>query len=190
MADGVMVTGLGIVSPLGGGVDENWTNLVGAALVAALHERFDSDRCNFDVSDRAATRAAPTGLERALEMSRLAATEAMTNAGLWDGQSLQNIDPERIGCTVSASKPFADENSWIAPDVVNDFVSGQFGLAGERRNVVAACATGAYSIALGASWIEQGLCDVVLAGSVEPFPHPLMEAGFRRLRRCYLNSQA
>jgi 3-oxoacyl-[acyl-carrier-protein] synthase II len=67
------------------------------------------------------------------------------------------------------------------PDAINDFVSEQFHLEGERRNVIAACATGAYSIALAASWIEQGICDVVLAGSVEPYPHALMEAGFRQM---------
>lgn len=73
------------------------------------------------------------------------------------------------------------EGTWVPPDAINDFVSNRFGLAGERRNVIAACATGAYSIALGASWIEQGLCDVVIAGSVEPQPHPLIEAGFQRM---------
>ena len=54
---------------------------------------------------RAATWAAPTGFDRALELSRLAATEALADAGLWDGQALQTMDPERMGCTVSASKP-------------------------------------------------------------------------------------
>jgi len=74
-----------------------------------------------------------------------------------------------------------DDVSWAPPDALNDFVARQFGLKGERRNVIAACATGAYSIALAASWIEQGLCDVVLGGSVEPYPHPLIEAGFRQM---------
>jgi 3-oxoacyl-[acyl-carrier-protein] synthase II len=69
----------------------------------------------------------------------------------------------------------------VPPDYINQAVAYDFGLRGECRNVVAACATGAYAIALGASWIEAGLCDVVLAGSVEPYPHPLIEAGFRRM---------
>ena len=69
----------------------------------------------------------------------------------------------------------------IPPESINDFIRNHFGLRGECRNVIAACATGAYSIALAASWIEQGLCDVVLAGSAEPPPHPLMEAGFRNM---------
>jgi len=68
-----------------------------------------------------------------------------------------------------------------SPDEILRFVREQFGLRGDSRNVIAACATGAYSIALGASWIEQGLCDIVLAGSVEPYPHPLIEAGFSQM---------
>ena len=120
------------------------------------------------------------GFSRARALAEAAAAEALTQASLWDGQSLQNIDSERIGCTVSASKPLFNEG-WVAPDAINHAIADRFGLAGERRNVIAACATGAYSIALAASWIEEGLCDVVLAGSAEPSPHPLIEAGFRQM---------
>ena len=108
-------------------------------------------------------------------------TEALMQAGLWDGHALQDVDSERMGCTVSASKPLFGDEAIVAPDGITDFVRSRFGLAGESRNLVAACATGAYSIAMAASWIEQGLCDVVVAGSVEPYPHPLIEAGFRRM---------
>jgi len=109
------------------------------------------------MSFRAGTRPAPTGLDRARELFLFAATEALTDAGLWDGQSLQTVDPSRVGCTVSASKPSstprASRHASRGHQLMN--VSNRFGLRGERRNVIAACATGACSIALGASWIEQ-----------------------------------
>jgi len=186
MSGCVIVTGLGVVSPLGQGVKENWKNLIGADRASARND----------------TRGpAHTGFERACELSQLAAAEALADAGLWDGESLQNIDPERIGCTVSVSKPLATSSPavtgrgsmdsppgsagndvcWAPPDTINDFVANRFGLRGECRNVIAACATGAYAIALGASWIEQGLCDMVLAGSVEPYPHPLIQSGFKQM---------
>ncbi len=114
-------------------------------------------------------------------MSHSAVTEALAMAGLWDDGILQGVDPERVGCTISASKPLFHEDTPYAPDILNEFVSRSFGLKGESRNIIAACATGAYSIAIGASWIEQGLCDAVVAGSVEPYPHPLIEAGFRQM---------
>jgi 3-oxoacyl-(acyl-carrier-protein) synthase len=186
MAEKVLVIGLGVVSPLGRSVEENWKNLVGAGLRARPQSKSHSTQLNFNPGSSnpnfgQTRRSAPTGFERACEFSRWAAAEALTDAGLWDGNGLQDIDPERISCTVSASKPLFDENRPLPPDVINDYVADQFGLEGERRNVIAACATGAYSIALGASWIEQGICDVVLAGSVEPYPHPLIAAGFRQM---------
>jgi len=46
-------------------------------------------------------------------------------------------------------------------------VSNRFGLRGERRNVIAACATGACSIALGAVLDRTGPLRIVLAGSVD-----------------------
>jgi 3-oxoacyl-[acyl-carrier-protein] synthase II len=114
-------------------------------------------------------------------LSQQGAFKALADAGFWDGHCIQGVDSTRFGCTVSASKPLFDDDRVIPPDAINDFVANQFGLEGERRNVIAACATGAYSIALAASWIEQGFCDAVLAGSVEPYPHPLIEAGFKQM---------
>lgn len=132
-------------------------------------------------------------------MAIAATAEAWKNAGL----SQCNLDPERIGCTVSASKPLFmpssptvvsggsmdsplttagnDDFRVVPSDEILRSVRRRFGFQGESRNVIAACATGAYSIAIAASWIEHGLCDVVVAGSVEPLPHPLIEAGFRQM---------
>jgi 3-oxoacyl-[acyl-carrier-protein] synthase II len=114
-------------------------------------------------------------------MAESATSQALEQAGLGYQSDLRHVDPERVGCVVSASKPLFDSDSIVAPDRINAFVKSRFGFTGESRNVVAACATGAYSIAMGASWIEQNLCDVVVAGSVEPYPHPLIEAGFRQM---------
>jgi 3-oxoacyl-[acyl-carrier-protein] synthase II len=163
----VVVTGLGLCSPLGMDVPTNW-RMLNVPSPFAL-SRFLAGEGKYE------------GLARAKELVEIACAEALKDAGLWDGHALQDIDPERIGCTVSASKPLFEEDVPHPPDVINDFIVQRFGLEGESRNVIAACATGAYSIALGASWIEQGLCDIVLAGSVEPYPHPLIAAGFQQM---------
>ena len=113
--------------------------------------------------------------------SETATLEALTDAGFWEGQGVTGLDLERFGSTVSASKPLWIDGQVVAPDIINEQICRRFGIQGENRNVIAACATGAYAVALGASWIEQGLCDVVLAGSVEPAAHELIEAGFRRM---------
>jgi len=115
-------------------------------------------------------------------MAVAAAKEALQQAGLWDGSRLL-IDPETLGCTVSASKPLFGNGreEIIAPDAIHQELRRRFAFRGESRNLIAACATGAYSIATAALWIEEGICDVVLAGSVEPYPHPLIAAGFKQM---------
>jgi 3-oxoacyl-[acyl-carrier-protein] synthase II len=180
----IIVSGVGMVSPLGGNAESSWNAL-----------------CAKEKPCVPTPAGVANGLSRAEEMVQSAVTEALTQAELWDGLSLQGADPERIGCIMSASKPLAksfravssgesmdplpvaagDDVRWISPDAINSFASARFGLLGESRNIIAACATGAYAIAMGASWIEQGLCDAVIAGSVEPYPHPLIEAGFRQM---------
>jgi 3-oxoacyl-[acyl-carrier-protein] synthase II len=226
MTEAVVVTGMGVVSPLGEGIRANWETLTepssglrplrrdlcfarSEAIGPATHRTDGLPKGRrptscIDVGPRPlgrGRRSPGEGLLSATKLANVASSEALQDAGLWDGRSLQNMAPSRLGCTVSASKPlfaspgisapspygrgaseaWGEAASVVPPEAVNDFISEQFNLQGERRNVIAACATGAYSIALAASWIEQGVCDVVLAGSVEPYPHPLIEAGFRRM---------
>lgn len=161
----IAITGLGVCSPLGEGTAANWRRLLkGAAETPGLSPSYPGER-------------------GAIRLAEKAVEEALRQAGLWDGQKLHGVDPERLGCTLSASKPFFDESlaSILPPETVNQSIRRHFGLRGESRNVIAACATGAYAIALAASWIEQGVCDVVVAGSVEPTASPLIAAGFRRM---------
>lgn len=113
-----------------------------------------------------------TPLERAKTLTISVLEQALSQSGYPEAD---------IACTFSASKPFIGEDEVVSADFVNRLTIQQFGLKGESRNVIAACATGAYSIATAASWIEQGLCDVAIAGSVEPAPHPLFLAGFQKM---------
>jgi len=105
-------------------------------------------------------------------LAEQAITQALQQSGHPDAE---------IACTFSASKPLSEDERWLEPGEINTWVRNRFRFSGESRNVVAACATGAYSIATAASWIEQGLCEVAVAGSVEPAPHPLFAAGFRKM---------
>jgi 3-oxoacyl-[acyl-carrier-protein] synthase II len=183
----VVITGLGLVTPLGGDAPTSWKNLIDKPIPSP--GRRTGEGCDegtsgvpspCTLSHLSAGEGCARGFQRAREMAGRACLEALKDAGLWDGERLAGVDPARAGCTVSASKPLF-EGVWLPPDRITSFVRDRFGLRGESRNVIAACATGAYAAALGASWVEEGLCDVVVVGSVEPFPHPLIEAGFRRM---------
>lgn len=184
----VVITGMGACTELAGSVQDLW-NIVKkgpgpkdepiAPLYQASHKNNDLE---------------------VIDIAQTAVHEALNKARLLDGIRIAGIMPDRVGCTFSASKPFLSlaqiPNSIaplgqapfgkgslgiVQPEVVNEVLRERLGVHGESRNVIAACATGAYSVVLGASWIEQGLCDVVISGSVEPPAHPLIEAGFRQM---------
>ncbi len=73
--------------------------------------------------------------------------------------------------------------TWMSslPAAVSQHVAQQAGVIGPVLNPTAACATGIWSIAQGAMLLQQGVCEVVLAGAVESPLSPLTLAGFQRL---------
>ena len=66
-------------------------------------------------------------------------------------------------------------------DAATARLSRKFGALGRVAAPNAACASGAHAIALGASWIENGDADLVLAGAVEPPQHPMIRAAYRNM---------
>jgi 3-oxoacyl-(acyl-carrier-protein) synthase len=100
------------------------------------------------------------------------------------------IDPESVGIVMSSSKgfwpqrlqePFFDVVDWLCCDGAARSIARWLGSQGPVLTPVAACATGAHSVALGANWIEDGRCDVVIAGAVERPIEPLIQAGYQQL---------
>jgi 3-oxoacyl-(acyl-carrier-protein) synthase len=181
VAKGIVITGYGACT----GTAES-----AAALRTSVFETVSKNEPGAALKQLQRSASVVSQLDQALTFARSVTHEALESASLLDAKSKQmdsdvrrrTFDPQRFGMTFSASKPlFASDGTVHPPEVIQDVLSEEFGIDGERRNVVAACATGAYSVALGASWIQQGLCDAVLAGSVEPAAHPLYEAGFRRM---------
>ncbi len=166
----IVITGLGLSTSVGPTLPETWAAVSGPGPT----EQRSRDWGLAPISDI-------SGLLGARRFAQRAVAEALAEARVLESNHLTGIDASRIGCTFSASKPLADGDLWRAPDEITSHIVRHFGFEGESRNVIAACATGVYSIALGASWIEAGLCDVVVAGSVEPDVHPLMAAGFRQM---------
>ncbi|MHB9155082.1 MAG: beta-ketoacyl-[acyl-carrier-protein] synthase family protein [Endomicrobiales bacterium] len=174
-----VVTGMGLVTPLGLGREKTWQALLNGESGVA------PDAANAGVlAARVKTIDVPAPA-RLLSLAFLAAAEAFQDSGLGGAAA----DRERWGCTVSVSKPNLSSSltgkavfsEAFLPFTTGRQLSGIFNLKGPARNITAACATGADSVIIGAQWIEQGLCDVVLAGAVESSMNPLYQAGFRQM---------
>lgn len=202
----VVITGLGLVTPVGLTVDETWANLLagtsGAAPItkfdpANLAVRFACEVKGFDPSpylDRKEARRYDLFAQYGLA----AAHQAMVQAGL-DGGS---TDPERSGCIIGAGiggmqtyqenceayiRKGPDRVSpffvpMFIPDIAAGLASIRYNLQGPNFATVSACASGAH--ALGTSWqmIRGGLADMMLTGGCEAAITGLTLAAFANMK--------
>lgn len=155
----VVVTGIGLVCPLGADRETGWQALIAgrSGTIVPLPQQRDP---------------------RTLALALRAAGEA------WADARPGEVDPDRLACVVSSSKPvLGSGEDWACfpPDIVPAAVARQHGAQGAVLNIASACATGAQSLLMGAGWILEGRADVVLAGAAESALHPLYLAGFKKM---------
>lgn len=159
-----VITGLGLLTPLGADRESSWHALTeGRSAVSPEGGRVPLEE---------------DGETRAIQLALKAAREA------WGQSDLSHVDPDRLGCVVSSSKPLpplGNSGVWRSPEEVPTAVARCFGAQGIVMNLTAACATGTQSLLAAAKWIEEGRADFVLAGASESALHPLYQAGFHRM---------
>jgi 3-oxoacyl-[acyl-carrier-protein] synthase II len=199
----VVVTGLGMTTPVGGNVETTWANLLaGQPGIRLIDGDWTADQPSkiagimavdpAEVLDRVEVRKA----DRSQQAALVAAREAWADAGIED------IDPERLGAVVASgiggiislmdSYDTLRERgpSRISPHMVTMIMpngpAAMVGLeVGARAGVhtpVSACASGAEAISYGARMIQTGRADVVIAGGTEACIHPITMAGFAAMR--------
>lgn len=184
MSGEVVVTGMGVVTPLGESCDEFWKMLnAGASAVRSwddlLKEGFRmSSACRINGYDE-------YPLERGSYMALSAARQALAQARV-------EISRQKIGVFVgstmgeSAAYEAAAGGEKINPKDYSASCFGRFlqrklGFEGVSRTYSSACAAGNYAINAGKRMIEKGEIDVALVGGVDPFSRIAM-AGFSKSR--------
>jgi len=210
----VVVTGVGLVSPVGIGTEETWGALLEGRSGIAPIQLFDASRfsCRFagEVKDFAPEkyidRKDLKKMGRFIQLA-LAATEfAVAQSGLAVGQE----DPERVGVYVGSgigafevierehSKLLAGGPDRVSPFFINasiaNLASGQisirYGATGPNLTCATACTTGAHGI--GEAWhiIRRGDADVMICGGSEAAVTPLSVAGFAAMRALSTRNQS
>jgi 3-oxoacyl-[acyl-carrier-protein] synthase II len=200
----VVVTGLGIVSPLGIGWRESWDAALAGTSTARTITRFDpaDHACRiacevhgFDPEDHIDRRAARR-MDRASQFAVAAARMAVEDA------RLEVHDGERAGAVIStgngSSQTFEDNDAqliargpgrasplMVPMTIVNmsaGHVSMQLGLRGPSSCVVTACASGNHGIGDASAIIRKGAADVMVAGGTEAGVTPFCMAGLDATR--------
>ncbi|MBI3370013.1 MAG: beta-ketoacyl-ACP synthase II, partial [Burkholderiales bacterium] len=104
----VVITGLGLISPVGNSVAEGWANLLAGRSGIANITRFDASAfaCKFagevkgfNVEDYMPAKEA-RHMDRFIHFGMAAAIQAVTDAGLPTGEALSEAQAERIGCMI------------------------------------------------------------------------------------------
>ena len=198
----IVVTGLGIISPVGNTVGQAWENVLAAKSGIRRITRFDPSELpvqiagevrDFDVANYLSSKEARR-FDTFIHFGIAAAMDAIRDAGL----TASPDNAERIGVCIGSGiggLPMIEEthNAMLAggvrkvspffvPGSIINMISGiiaiNYGFKGPNFATVSACATGNHSIGEAMRLIEYGDADVMVAGGAESTMCPLGVAGF------------
>ena len=183
----VVVTGIGVVSPAGTGLDAFWKGL--QTPPAPRRERTVED---FDASPWLSGKEA-RHLDRFTHFAVAAAQMALEDCG-----DVPDVDPTRVGVQLGTGiggvgtletqvgvlaargpgrvSPFTIP--MVMPNAGAAAVSLRYGFQGPSETLTTACAAGTHSVSAGARMVADGRCDVVLAGGAESSMTPTTVAAF------------
>ena len=199
----VVVTGLGLISPVGNSVEEGWQNIVAGRSGIGLVTKFDTSTFpvqiagevrNFDITSYISAKDARR-MDTFIHFGLAAGIQAVRDAGL-DKEGA--ADPERVGVSIGSGiggLPLIEETKdeynaagvrkvspFFVPGSIINMISGNlsiiFGFKGPNVAIVTACTTGTHSIGEAARMIEYGDADVMVAGGAESTVSPLGMGGF------------
>jgi 3-oxoacyl-[acyl-carrier-protein] synthase II len=206
----VVVTGLGLISPVGNSVAEGWANLLAGRSGIATITKFDASAfaCRFagevkgfKVEDYIPAKEA-RHMDTFIHYGMAAAVQAVRDAGLPHGDALGEDAAERIGCIVGSGiggLPLIEQTDgdyrergarrispFFVPASIINMISGhisiRFGFTGPNLAIVTACTTGLHCIGEAGRLIEYGDADVMVAGGAESTVSPLGVGGFAAAR--------
>ncbi|MEY4428556.1 MAG: beta-ketoacyl-[acyl-carrier-protein] synthase [Pseudomonadota bacterium] len=206
----VVVTGLGLVTPVGNTVAESWQNLVAGQSgidtitrfdASAMATRFAGEVKGFKIEDYIPAKEA-RHMDTFIHYGLAASIQAVQDAGLPTGEALSPELAERIGCMVGSGigglpmieathKDYTEKgprriSPFFVPASIINMISGhvsiQCGFKGPNLAIVTACTTGLHSIGQAARMIEYGDADVMVAGGAESTVSPLGIGGFAAAR--------
>ena len=202
----VVITGLGLVSPVGNTVGDAWDNLLAGRSGIATITKFDHSGLGvhfagevkgFNIEDYISAKEA-RHMDTFIHYGIAAGTQAFKDSGL----EVTEANSERIGVLVGSGiggLPMIEEthteytnrgarriSPFFVPGSIINMISGHLSinlnLKGPNVAAVTACTTGLHSIGLAARLIQYGDADVMIAGGAESTISPLGVGGFAAAR--------
>ena len=202
----VVVTGMGMLTPLGCSVDSTWAGIVAGKSGISLIDHFDTDNYStrfagiirdFDVESYMPAKEARR-LDEFVQYGLAAGVQAMEDSGLVITEENAHRVGVATGSGIGGLSSIERSHDLLVKDgprkISPFFVPGsiinmsagtlaiRYGLKGPNIALVTACTTGTHSIGLAGRMIVYGDADVMLAGGSEKASSPLGMAGFAAAR--------
>jgi 3-oxoacyl-[acyl-carrier-protein] synthase II len=198
----VVVTGLGIISPVGNTVTEAWNNIIAGKSGIGRITRFDASNFSsqiagevkdFDVGQYLSPKEARR-MDIFIHYGLAAGVQAIKDSGI----EVNEANAHRIGVNIGSGiggLPMIEDthgdyaeggprkiSPFFIPGTIINMISGNLsimhGLKGPNISVVTACTTGLHAIGLSARMIEYGDADMMVCGGAESTITPLAIGGF------------
>ncbi|QRV23984.1 beta-ketoacyl-ACP synthase II [Marinomonas foliarum] len=202
----VVVTGMGMVTPLGNNVKDTWDNILegksGVSEITSFDAsqfstRFAAQVNNFDATQYMSVKEARK-MDLFIQYGIAAAVQALDDANL----NADTADLSRVGCAIGSGiggLPMIEKNlellnesgpkrisPFFVPGAIINMISGhvaiRFGFKGPNISIVTACTTGTHNIGMAGRMIAYGDADVMIAGGAEMAITPLGIGGFGAAR--------
>ena len=207
----VVITGMGLVSPVGNDLPSSWKALLSGASGAGTITHFEATEdfatriaCEvkgFDPGDYLDRKEIKRN-DRFVQFSIAAADEAMQAAGLLAPENRQRVAPERFGvifgsgiggmhtfeenCRALLEKGAKRVSPFFVPMFIPDMAAGQvsirFGARGPNYATVSACASSGHALGDALRILQRGDADLMLTGGTEASITPLTIAGFSSMK--------
>jgi 3-oxoacyl-[acyl-carrier-protein] synthase II len=202
----VVITGLGIISPVGNTVEQAWLNILAGKSGISRITRFDSSALScqiagevkgFDVTEYISAKEARR-MDVFIHYGLAAGVQAIKDSGI----VVTPENAERIGVNIGSGiggLPMIEDthntyleggprkiSPFFIPGTIINMISGNlsimFGLKGPNLAMVTACSTATHCIGDSARMIEYGDADIMIAGGAESTVTPLAVGGFASAR--------
>ena len=202
----VVITGLGIVSPVGNSVAEAWANVLAGKSGITKISRFDPSRLACQIAGEVKGLDLAQYLERKearhmdtfIHFGMAAGIQALRDCGI----QVTPENAERIGVNIGSGiggLPMIEQTQrellaggprkispYFIPSTIINMISGnlsiKYGLKGPNLAMVTACTTATHCIGESGRLIEYGDCDVMVAGGAEAVVTELAMGGFAQAR--------
>ena len=208
----VVITGMGVVSPLGNLVDEFWQNLVNGVNGVTTQDWLINEKYNASV---AATVKDEVNIDDIVDFKEARRMDPFTRYSMHSakhalaqsGLDLSQEDPTRIGVVIGSGVgglyTFEEQHAMLIsrghrrvspffipmmiPDIAAGFVSITWGLKGPNFSVNSACATAAHAVGLSLRAIRYGDADVMVCGGADAALTQMGFAGFANMKALTFN---